>query len=139
MSEPETKHYYLPAVLLLICLTGPDPLPAAEPAEVPAGPTEVITTGAPVIPELIGRIIADPKRDYISASGPDDCSSESLYTDTKDILGNFAADPEANAGVLRDYIVSGEEQCNCASAIVGKDFALLLTHLGMDISSVPCL
>jgi hypothetical protein len=119
-------------VLLLISAIWTSPAPAAD-------PTDVIQTGAPVIPKLIGRILEDPYRDYDSVKGPDDCSSESLYNDSREMLGKYAADPAANGEALREYIISGEAQCNCTAAIVRKEFDILLDHLEADISKVPCL
>jgi hypothetical protein len=102
-------------------------------------PADVIQTGAPVIPKLIGRILEDPYRDYDSVKGPDDCNSEALYLGSKEILGKYAADPAANEEALREYIISSEEQCNCTAAIVRKEFDILVNHLEADISKVPCL
>lgn len=143
-QEPEWRHL----LALLVFMSGVSTCPPAtaglaevvtEPDEVAAEPVKVIETGAPVIPGVIRRILADPDRDYASARGQDDCSSESLYNTARGMLGKYADNPEANSSILKEYIMSGEEQCNCTAAIVGKDFEILLTHLGTNISSVPCL
>lgn len=128
----QPKHFYPITVLFLISGLGSSPAPAAD-------PPNVIQTGAPVIPKLIERILEDPNRDYDSVKGPDDCSSESLYNESKEMLGKYAADPAANKEALREYIISSEAQCNCTAAIVRKEFDILLDHLEADISKVPCL
>ena len=132
MRVHQPKQPYPIAILLLLSVLGSSAAMAAD-------PPNVIQTGAPVIPELIGRILEDPYRDYDSVKGPDDCNSETLYNDSKDMLGKYVADPETNADALREYIISSEERCNCTAAIVRKDFDILLDHLEADISKVPCL
>lgn len=139
MNKPVCEYRHLLATFLYLAGVAAGPLPAAEPAEVAAQPTEVIETGAPVIPLLIERVLADPDLDYASTRGPDDCSSEPLYDTAKDMLGKYVEDPGTNGSLLKEYILSGEKQCNCTAAIVGADFELLLTQLGTDLSSVPCL
>ena len=73
-----------------------------------------------------------------SVSGSDDCNSEALYHGTKEQLGKYVASPMDNQEALRDYILSGKEQCNCTLPIIGKNFNILLKDLGSDISQVPC-
>jgi hypothetical protein len=93
----------------------------------------------PGVTALIGRILADPHRDYHSVHGPDDCNSEATYQGTREVLGKYVADPVANKPVLKDYIFSGEAGCNCTRAIIGKDIDILMKDLGTDISELPCL
>jgi hypothetical protein len=139
MYKSQTDYRRLPAILLFMAGIVTGPLTVAGPAEVAAEPTEVVETGAPVLTGVISRVLADPNRDYASARGPDDCSSESLYNSAKGMLGKYVDSPVENSGKLKEYIMSGEEQCNCTAAIVGQDFDILLAQLGTDISSVPCL
>jgi hypothetical protein len=109
------------------------PATAEEPDEVVP-----ITSGYPVVPGLIERIVTDPDRAYENVRGPDDCSSESLYIRTREMLAAFAYNPAENSKALREYILSGEAECNCTAAIVGKDLDILLEHVGSDISKTPC-
>jgi hypothetical protein len=127
-----TKRVYLLTILMLLTGIGSFPVLAEEPAAV------VKEESNPVMNELIGRILKDPSRDYSSVSGPDDCNSEPLYHGTKEQLGKYVASPMENQEALRDYILSGKEQCNCTLAIIGKNFNILLKDLGSDISQVPC-
>ncbi len=90
-------------------------------------------------PRIIERIVSDPDRNYESVRGPYDCSSESLYNAAMEVLAGYADNPTENSPALRKYILSGEAQCNCTGAIVGKNFDNLLEQLGSDISEVPCL
>jgi hypothetical protein len=98
----------------------------------------VIPSDYPAVPNLIGRIVSDPNHTYEDVRGPDDCSSESLYLATKDMLSGYAMNPVENSAALKKYILSDEAQCNCTAAIVGKDLDDLLENVGSDISRIPC-
>jgi hypothetical protein len=89
--------------------------------------------------ELLGRILADPHRDYQSVHGPDDCDSEETYHGTREVLGEYVDNPAGNKAALKDYIFSGQAACNCTRAIVGKDIDILMKDLGKDMSELPCL
>jgi hypothetical protein len=118
--------------MYLICLAPPGAL--AEEAVM----DEVIPV-KPGMTELLGRILADPHRDYERVHGPDDCNSEEIYHGTKEVLGKYVASPAENRSVLTDYIFSGDAACNCTRAIVGKDIDILMKDLGKDMSELPCL
>ncbi len=146
MDKPHTGDRNLLAILLFMTTAAACPPATAGPSEVmteatevAAQPTEIIETDTPVIPSVIRRILTDPNRDYASARGPDDCNSEMVYDSTKDMLAKYVDNPTENSGILKDYIMSGAEQCNCTAAIVGKDFEILLDQLGTNISGAPCL
>ena len=128
---PRITTIFLVTVLLLAC-AGSYPVLAQEPAVEDA-------TENPVVPDLIGRIVMDPNRNFDSVRGPDDCRSESVYQSAKAALGSYAVNPEANSAALKEYVMSGGAECNCASAIVGQYFNNLLDDIGSDLSSVPCL
>ena len=133
MITPATKHVYPGAILVFLAGISSFPVLAVEPTFVAEETSNPVTNG------LIRRILEDPRRDYSSASGPDDCNNEALYIRTKELLGKYVANPMENREVLSDYILSSKEQCNCTGAIIGKDFDILLKDLGSDISQVPCL
>ena len=111
---------------------GAFPARAAEPEAV------IETTNEPGMTGLIGRILEDPHKSYANVRGPDDCNSEALYLGTKDILRKYVADPVENHDGLRDYLLSGKEQCSCTRAIIGKNIDILLEDLELDISQLPC-
>jgi hypothetical protein len=93
----------------------------------------------PGVTAIIGRILDDPHRDYQSVHGPDDCSSEEVYNDTREVLGKYVASPADSKSLLKDYIFSGKAACNCTRAIIGKDIDILMKDLGMEMSELPCL
>jgi hypothetical protein len=133
MNTYPLKRVYLPAILMLLTGIGSFHVLAAEPAAM------VIEDSNPaVMRDLIGRILEDPSRDYSSVRGPDDCSNETLYQGTKELLGEYVADPVENQEALLDYILSSKEQCDCTLAIIGMNVNILLKDLGSDISQVPC-
>jgi len=126
-------HRYL--AMVLMCLAGFASLSAlAEEAVM-----EEVIASKPGITGLLGRILADPHRDYQRVEGPDDCSSEQLYLDTRKILGEYVATPAEKEAELRDYILSGQGPCNCTRAIVGKEIDILVKEVGMDMSELPCI
>ena len=132
MYPIQAKRLYLCSIFM--SMVGLISLPAmAEP------PGMVNPPGYAAIPRLIERIVSDPDRTYESVRGPDDCSSESLYSTTVKALADYAHNPVENSATLRKYILSGEAQCNCADAIVGKDMDSLLEQVGSSISEAPCL
>jgi hypothetical protein len=130
--HPKTRSYLPPALMFLICF-------ATLPSLAEAAPVVEVIPSKPGVPELIGRILEDPHRDYQRVHGPDDCNSEESYNDTIEVLGKYVARPEQNKSVLKDYIFSGEAACNCTRAVVGKNIDILMKDLGMDISELPCL
>ena len=131
-QHPKQRILLALVVTSWICLA-PRPLPAEE-----AAFGEVIPA-QPGMTKLLGRILADPQRDYQRVHGPDDCNSEAVYQDTKGALGDYVANPGEQKSALKDYIFSGEAACNCTRAIVGKDIDILMKDLGSDISALPCL
>lgn len=120
------------AVLMLVTGLTAFPVLAEEAVNLEMIPSK------PGVTELVGRILQDPHRDYSRVHGPDDCNSETLYTDTKELLGNYVADPTGQTASLRDYIISGKEQCNCTRAIVGKYFDTLVEEAALTMSELPC-
>lgn len=126
-------HRYLAAVVM--CLTGL----ASFPAQTEEAAVEEVIASKPGITQLLGRILEDPHRDYQRVKGPDDCNSEELYLGTKEILGEYVANPTEKQSALRDYILSGQAPCNCTRAIVGKEIDILTKDVGLDMSELPCL
>ena len=130
--HPKACRYLIPFIMYLFCFS---PLPAlAEEAAF-----EEVIPAKPGVTGIIGRILDDPHRDYQSVRGPDDCSSEEVYNDTRAVLGKYVASPADNKSLLKDYIFSGEAACNCTRAIIGKDIDILMKDLGMEMSELPCL
>lgn len=128
MTVPPIKRVYLLALLVVLTGAGSFSLLAAGPEVV------ILETGKPVIPDLIRRILEDPHRSYSSVQGSFDCASEELYLRSREILGKYAAAPLENKAALSNYLLSSKEQCNCAQAIVGKNFENLLFDLGPETS-----
>jgi hypothetical protein len=131
MNMIQSNRLYL--CVILVSMAGVMAMPATAEEQ-----GMVIQPGYPVVPNLIGRIVSDPDRTYEDVRGPDDCSSESLYLTTKDMLAGYSINPTENSAALKAYILSGEAQCNCTAAIVGKDLDALLENVGSDISKTPC-
>jgi hypothetical protein len=128
MTVSPIKRVYLLAILVVLAGAGSFPLLAA-------GPDVVIPeTGKPVIPDLIRRILEDPHKGYSNVKGSFDCASEDLYLRSRDILGKYAEAPVENQEALSNYLLSSKEQCNCAQAIIGKNFETLLYDLGPETS-----
>jgi hypothetical protein len=126
-------HRYLATALM--CLTGLISFPAlTEEAAV-----EEVISSQPGVNQLLGRILADPHRDYQRVYGPDDCNSEELYHGTKTVLEEYVANPTEKQAALRDYILSGQAPCNCTRAIVGKEIDVLLKEVNLSMSELPCL
>jgi hypothetical protein len=128
MTVLPIKRVYLLAVLMVLTGAGSFPLLAAGPEIV------ILETGKPVIPDLIRRILEDPHKGYSNVKGSFDCASEELYLRTREILGKYAAAPVENQEALSNYVLSSKEQCNCAQAIIGKNFENLLYDLGPETS-----
>jgi len=132
ISHPR-MHRCLATVLM--CVTGFASIPAlAEEADV-----EEMIASKPGITPLLGRILADPNRNYQRFRGPDDCNGEEVYLGTRKVLEEYVATPPEKEAELRDYLLSGKEQCNCTRAIVGKEINILVKDLGLDMSELPCL
>jgi len=87
---------------------------------------------------LLKNILGDTNRNFDRYQGPDDCSTEHVYLDTRELLGNYANAPEQNQEALRNYILASKQQCNCTRAIIGKNFDILVDAVGSDLSQVPC-
>jgi len=128
MATPATKHVCLAAILMSLAGIGSFPVLAEAPEGV------ILETGKPVVTELIRRILEDPHRGYPSVDSSFDCNSETLYLGTRDLLGKYVDNPVEYQAALRDYILSGKEQCHCTQAIIGKDFDILLDDLGSETS-----
>jgi hypothetical protein len=62
-----------------------------------------------------------------------------VYLGTRKVLEEYVATPPEKEAELRDYLLSGKEQCNCTRAIVGKEINILVKELGLDMSELPCL
>jgi hypothetical protein len=127
-----SKPASLAAAIMLLSSLGSAPVLADEPTvvEQPEAGSNLST--------LLKNILGDPERNFSRYQGPDDCATERLYLDTRDLLGNYAAAPEQHQKALRDYILANKPQCNCTRAIIGKDFDILVDAVGSDLSQVPC-
>ena len=132
MTPPLTKHAPLAAALLLLSCFGSAPLLADEPTVV------VQPEAGSSLSLLLENILGDTDRHYDRYQGPDDCSSEQLYVNTRAVLGNYAGAPEQYQEALRNYILANKQQCNCTRAIIGKNFDILVDAVGSDFSQVPC-
>jgi hypothetical protein len=132
IQHRKIRRYLVLLVTSLICYA---PLHAlAEDVAI-----EEMIPAKPGMTELLGRILEDPQRDYQRVYGPDDCNSETIYQDTRGVLGDYVANPAGKKSALKDYIFSGEAACNCTRAIVGKNIDILMKDLGANISEWPCL
>jgi hypothetical protein len=127
-----TKHAPLAAAILLLSCFGSTPLLADEPTVL------VQPEAADSLSALLLNILGDTNRHYDRYQGPDDCSTEQLYLNTRELLGNYANAPEQNQEALRTYILANKQQCNCTRAIIGKNFDILVDAVGSDLSQVPC-
>ena len=127
-----TKHAPLAAAILLLSCFGSTPLLADEPTVL------VQPEAADSLLALLLNILGDTNRHYDRYQGPDDCSTEQLYLNTRELLGNYANAPEQNQEALRTYILANKQQCNCTRAIIGKNFDILVDAVGSDLSQVPC-
>ena len=87
---------------------------------------------------LLKNILGDTSRTFSRYQGADDCSTESLYVNTRELLGNYADAPEQYQEAVRNHILAGKSQCNCTRAIIGKNFDILVDAVGSDLSQVPC-
>jgi hypothetical protein len=126
------KHACLTAVVMLLSSLGSAHALADEPTvlEQPeAGQTLSV---------LLKNILGDTNRTFSRYQGPDDCSSESLYVETREVLGKYADAPAQHQEAVRDYILAGKPQCNCTRAIIGKNFDILVDAVGSNLSQVPC-
>jgi hypothetical protein len=126
-----SKHASLTAALLLSAF-GSAPLLADEPTVL------VQPEAGNSLSALLKNILGDTDRHFERYRGPDDCSSEQLYVNTREVLGNFADAPEKNDAAVRNYILASKPQCNCTRAIIGKNFDILVDAVGSDLSQVPC-
>jgi hypothetical protein len=127
-----TKHTPLAAAILLFSCFGSAPLLADEPTVL------VQPEAGSSLSALLKNILGDTNRHFDRYQGPDDCSTEQLYVNTREMLGNYADAPEQNQDALRNYILASKQQCNCTRAIIGKDFDILVDAVGSDLSQVPC-
>jgi hypothetical protein len=132
MIPPLTKHAPLAAAILLLSCFGSAPLLADEPTVV------VQPEAGDSLSSLLENILGDTNRHFDRYQGPDDCSTEQLYLNTRELLGNYAGAPEQNQEALRNYILANKQQCNCTRAIIGKNFDILVDAVGSDLSQVPC-
>jgi len=127
-----TRHASPAAVILLLSCFGSAPLLADE-------PTVLVQPEADSsLSALLKNILGDTNRHFDRYQGPDDCSTEQLYVNTRELLGNYANAPEQNQESLRNYILASKQQCNCTRAIIGKNFDILVDAVGSDLSQVPC-
>jgi hypothetical protein len=132
MTTHKTRRHLVLVLTSLVCFASLASL--AEEAAI-----EQVIPSKPGMTELLGRILADPHRDYQSVHGPDDCNSEEIYYSTREVLEEYVENPAGNSSALKDYIFSGEAACNCTRAIIGKYIDILMNDLGADISEWPCL
>jgi hypothetical protein len=132
MIPPLSKHASLAAAIMLLSGPGSAPLLADEPTVV------VQPEAGNSLSALLKNILGDTNRHFDRYQGPDDCSTEQLYVNTRDLMGNYADAPEQNQEALRNYILASKQQCNCTRAIIGKNFDILVDAVGSDLSQVPC-
>jgi len=127
-----SKHASLTAAILLMFGFETAPLLADEPTVLVQPEAENSLSA------LLKNILGDTDRHFDRYQGPDDCSTEKLYVNTREVLGNYADAPEQYQEALRDYILASKQQCNCTRAIIGKNFDILVDAVGSDLSQVPC-
>ena len=132
MILPLTKQASPAVAILLLSCFGSAPLLADEPTVV------VQPEAGSSLSTLLVNILGDTNRHYDRYQGPDDCNTEQLYVNTREVLGNYAEAPEQNQEALRHYILASKQQCNCTRAIIGKNFDILVDAVGSDLSQVPC-
>ena len=125
-TDRVVKIIFRIAVLVVLAGTGLSPALAQEPGMVTQD------TERPVIVDLIQRTLGDPAVNYDSVADPSDCRSETLYLGTRDVLEKYVANPAENRTALQGYFLSGRDQCDCAEAIIGKDFDIVLHDLGPE-------
>jgi hypothetical protein len=116
------------ALLVVLAFAGLTPVVAAESDE------QVLESGQPVIVDLVRSILGDPARSFSSLHGPSDCTTQAMYLGSRDVLEKYVANPADQEASLRNYLLSGKDQCQCAEAIIGKDFDILLHDLGPQTS-----
>ena len=127
-----SKRASLAGAILLVSSLGSVSVPADEPTVV------VQPEAGNSLSSLLVNILGDTNRHFDRYQGPDDCSTEQLYVNTRELLGNYAGAPEQNQEALRNYILANKQQCNCTRAIIGKNFDILVDAVGSDLSQVPC-
>jgi hypothetical protein len=132
MTPPLSKHAYLTAAIMLLSVAGSAPLLADEPTVL------VEQEAGNSLSALLKNILGDTDRHYDRYQGPDDCNTEQLYVNTREVLGNYADAPEQYQEALRNYMLASKQQCNCTRAIIGKNFDILVDAVGSDFSQVPC-
>jgi hypothetical protein len=132
MTSPLSKYAYLTAAIMLLSVAGSAPLLADEPTVL------VEPEAGNSLSALLKNILGDTDRHFDRYQGPDDCSTEQLYVNTRELLGNYADAPEQYQEPLRNYMLASKQQCNCTRAIIGKNFDILVDAVGSDLSQVPC-
>jgi hypothetical protein len=132
MTPPLSKYAYLTAAIMLLSVAGSAPLLADEPTVL------VEPEAGNSLSALLNNILGDTDRHFDRYQGPDDCSTEQLYVNTRELLGNYADAPEQHQEALRNYMLASKQQCNCTRAIIGKNFDILVDAVGSDFSQVPC-
>jgi hypothetical protein len=132
MTASLSIHASLTAAILLLSVSASAPLLADEPTVL------VQPEAGNSLSDLLKNILGDTDRHFDRYQGPDDCNSEQLYVNTREVLGNFADAPENNDAAVRNYILANKQQCNCTRAIIGKNFDILVDAVGSDLSQVPC-
>ncbi|MEZ5542092.1 MAG: hypothetical protein R3F42_08615 [Pseudomonadota bacterium] len=111
---------------------------AALPARSAAPVESEVIRSKPGLHELVRRVLDDPHRDFSSVRGPDDCEDEALYLGTKQVLGDYIADPSGQRPMLREYLLSDKAQCSCTRAVIGKDFDILVEDVDLNLPELPC-
>ena len=132
MTPPLSKHACLTAAIVLLSVAGSAPLLADEPTVL------VEQEAGNSLSALLKNILGDTDRHFDRYQGPDDCSTEQLYVNTREVMGNYADAPEQYQEALRNYMLASKPQCNCTRAIIGKNFDILVDAVGSDLSQVPC-
>jgi hypothetical protein len=132
MIPIRSRHIFLAATIVLLSSLGA--LPAAADS-----PTVLVQQEAESsLSMLLKNILADTNYNFERFRGLDDCSTEQVYTATRDLLGKYADAPQQHQEALRNYILTDTMQCNCVRAMVGKNFDILVNTVRTDMKQVPC-
>lgn len=132
MIPTRSRHVYLATVIALLFSPASVPVLADEPTVLVQQQAE---SGLSMI---IKNILGDTNYNFERFRGADDCGTETVYTSSRDLLGNYADAPEQHQESLRNYIMADKAQCNCVRAIIGKNFDILVNAVGSDLAQVPC-
>jgi hypothetical protein len=83
------------AALMLLSGVGSTPVQADEPTVVEQ------TEAGDTLSTLLKNILGDTQMNFSSYQGPDDCSTERLYLETRELLGMYADAPAKHKEAVR--------------------------------------